>query len=59
MSRDKEIKLKVIKELNGIKSMSPQQIDNFIDYMFFTIPIEENAENKNIIIEGIQMYFKL
>lgn len=56
---DKEIKFKVIKELNGTKSMSKQQIDNFIDYMFFQLPIEENTENKNIIIEGIKMYFKL
>lgn len=56
---DKEIKFNVIKELNGTKSMSKQQVDNFIDYMFFLLPIEENAENKNIIIEGIKMYFKL
>lgn len=56
---DKEIKFKVIKELNGTKSMSKQQVDNFIDYMFFQLPIEENTENKNIIIEGIKMYFKL
>ena len=56
---DKEIKFKVIKELNGTKSMSKQQVDNFIDYMFFQLPIEENTENKNIIIEGIKIYFKL
>ena len=56
---DKEIKFKVIKELNGTKSMSKQQVDNFIDYMFFQLPIEENTENKNIIIEGTKMYFKL
>lgn len=56
---DKEIKFKVIKELNGTKSMSKQQVDNFIDYMFFLLPIEENSENKNTIIEGIKMYFKL
>lgn len=56
---DKEIKSKVIKELNGTKSMSKQQVDNFIDYMFFLLPIEENSENKNTIIEGIKMYFKL
>ena len=56
---DKEIKFKVIKELNGTKSMSKQQVDNFINYMFFQLPIEENSENKNIIIEGIKMYFKL
>lgn len=56
---DKEIKFKVIKQLNGIKSMSKQQVDNFIDYMFFLLPIEENSENKNTIIEGIKMYFKL
>ena len=56
---DKEIKFKVIKELNGTKSMSKQQVDNFIDYMFFQLPIEENTENKNIIIEGIKMYLKL
>lgn len=55
---DKEIKFKVIKELNGIKSMSKQQVDSFIDYMFFLLPIEENSENKNTIIEGIKMYFK-
>ena len=55
---DKEIKFKVINELNGIKSMSKQQVDNFIDYMFFLLPIEENSENKNTIIEGIKMYFK-
>ena len=55
---DKEIKSKVIKELNGTKSMSKQQVDNFIDYMFFQLPIEENSENKNTIIEGIKMYFK-
>lgn len=55
---DKEIKFKVIKELNGIKSMSKQQVDSFIDYMFFHLPIEENSENKNTIIEGIKMYFK-
>ena len=42
---DKEIKSKVIKELNGTKSMSKQQVDNFIDYMFFLLPIEENSEN--------------
>ena len=56
---DKEIKFKVIKELNGTKSMSKQQVDNFIDYIFFLLPIEENLENKNTIIEGIKMYFKL
>ena len=56
---DKEIKSKVIKELNGTKSMSKQQVDNFIDYMFFRLPIEENSENKNTIIEGIKMYFNL
>lgn len=56
---DKEIKSKVIKELNGTKSMSKQQVDNFIDYMFFLLPIEENSENKNTIIEGIKMYFNL
>ena len=56
---DKEIKSKVIKELNGTKSMSKQQVDNFIDYMFFQLPIEENSENKNTIIEGIKMYFNL
>ena len=55
---DEEIKFKVIKELNGIKSMSKQQVDNFIDYMFFLLPIEESVENKNTIIEGIKMYFK-
>jgi hypothetical protein len=49
----------VVKELNGVKHMSKQQVDSFIDYMFFQLPIEENAENKNIIIEGIKMYFKL
>ena len=56
---DKEIKSKVIKELNGTKSMSKQQVDNFIDHMFFLLPIEENSENKNTIIEGIKMYFNL
>ena len=56
---DTEIKSKVIKELNGTKSMSKQQVDNFIDYMFFRLPIEENSENKNTIIEGIKMYFNL
>ena len=55
---EKEIKFKVIKELNGIKSMSKQQVDSFIDYMFFLLPIEENSENKNTIIEGIKTYFK-
>ena len=55
---EKEIKFKVIKELNGTKSMSRQQVDNFIDYMFFLLPIEENLENKKTIIEGIRMYFK-
>ena len=55
---EKEIKFKVIKELNGIKSMSKQQVDSFIDYMFFLLPIEENSENKKTIIEGIKMYFK-
>ena len=38
--------------------MSKQQVDSFIDYMFFLLPIEENSENKNTIIEGIKMYFK-
>ena len=55
---DKEIKFKVIKELNGTKSMSKQQVDNFIDYMFFLLPIEENSENRKTIIEGIKMCFK-
>ena len=39
--------------------MSKQQVDNFIDNMFFLLPIEENSENKNTIIEGIKMYFNL
>ena len=56
---DKEIKFKVIKELNGTKSMSKQQVNSFIDYMFFLLPIEENSENKKTIIEGIKMYFKI
>ena len=55
----KEIRYRVIKELNGTKSMSKQQVDNFIDYIFFILPIEENSENKKIIIEAIKMYFKL
>ena len=55
----KEIKHIVINELNGTKSLSKQQVDNFIEYMFFILPIEENAENKKAIIEGIKMYFKL
>ena len=55
---EKEIKFKVLKELSGTKSMSKQQVDNFIDYMFFILPIEENSENKNTIIEGIKMYFE-
>lgn len=55
---EKEIKFKVIKNLNGIKSMNKQQVDDFIDDIFFILPIEENAENKKIIIEGIKMYFK-
>jgi hypothetical protein len=56
---ENEIKFRVVKELNGVKSMSKEQVDNFIDYMFFLLPIEENKENKNIIIDGIKMYFKL
>ena len=55
----KEIKHIVIKELNGTKSLSKQQVDNFIEYMFFILPIEENTENKKAIIEGIKMYFGL
>ena len=55
---DKEIKFKVIKELNGVKYLSRQQVDNFIDYMFFLLPIEENSKNKSTIIEGIKMYFE-
>ena len=55
---EKEIKFKVIKELNGVKYLSKQQVDSFIDYMFFLLPIEENSENKNIIIEAMKMYFK-
>ena len=55
---EKEIKFKVLKELNGTKSMSKQQVDSFIDYMFFLLPIEENSENKKTIIEGMKMYFK-
>ena len=54
-----EIKYRVIEELNGTKSLSKQQVDNFIEYMFFILPIEENAENKKAIIEGIKIYFKL
>ena len=54
-----EIKYRVIEELNGTKSLSKQQVDDFIDYIFFILPIEENSENKKIIIEGIKMYFKL
>ena len=56
---ENEIIFSVIKELNGIKHMSKQQVDHFIDYMFFLLPIEENSENKNIIIKGIKTYFKL
>ena len=54
-----EIKYRVIEELNETKSLSKQQVDDFIDYIFFILPIEENSENKKIIIEGIKMYFKL
>lgn len=56
---EKEIKFKVINELNGIKSISKQQVDNFINYMFFILPIEENSKNKKTIIEGIKMYFNI
>lgn len=55
----KEIIFAVAKELNGLKHISKQQVDNFIDYIFFAYPIEENEENRNIIIEGIKTYFKL
>ena len=55
----KEIEYRVIEELNGTKSLSKQQVDNFIEYMFFILPIEENTENKKAIIEGIKIYFKL
>ena len=54
-----EIKYRVIEELNETKSLSKQQVDDFIDYIFFILPIEENSENKKIIIEAIKMYFKL
>ena len=54
-----EIEYRVIEELNGTKSLSKQQVDNFIEYMFFILPIEENTENKKAIIEGIKIYFKL
>ena len=54
-----EIKYRVIEELNETKSLSKQQVDNFIEYMFFILPIEENTENKKAIIEGIKIYFKL
>ena len=53
-----EIQFKVIKELNGVKYLSKQQVDNFIDYMFFLLPIEENSENRKTIIEGIKMCFE-
>ena len=56
---EQEIKFKVIKELNGTKSMSKSQVDNFIDYMFFLLPIEDNAKNRNIIIDAIKVYFNL
>ena len=46
-----EIKYRVIEELNETKSLSKQQVDDFIDYIFFILPIEENSENKKIIIE--------
>ena len=54
-----EIKYRVIKELEETKSLSKQQVDNFIEYMFFILPIEENTENKKAIIKGIKIYFKL
>ena len=56
---DEEIKYNVIKELNGVKSMSREQVDNFIDFMFFILPIEDNPENRMTIVDGIRMYFKL
>lgn len=56
---DEEIKYNVIKELNGVKSMSKEYVDNFIDYMLFILPIEDNPDNRKTIVEGIRMYFKL
>ena len=56
---DEEIKYNVIKELNGVKSMSKEQVDDFIDLMFFILPIEDNRENRRTIVDGIRMYFKL
>ena len=56
---DEEIKYNVIKELNGVKSMSREQVDNFIDLMFFILPLEDTPENRRTIVDGIRMYFKL
>ena len=56
---DEEIKYNVIKELNGVKSMSKEQVDDFIDLMFFILPIEDNRENRRTIVEGIRMYFNI
>lgn len=56
---DEEIKYNVIKELNGVKSMSKEQVDDFIDLMFFILPIEDNRENRRTIVDGIRMYFNI
>lgn len=45
--------------MNGVKSMSKEYVDNFIDYMLFILPIEDNPDNRKTIVEGIRMYFKL
>lgn len=56
---DEEIKYNVIKEFNGVKSMSKEQVDDFIDLMFFILPIEDNRENRRTIVDGIRMYFNI
>ena len=56
---EKEIIFSVIKELNGVKHLSKQQVSDFIEHIFYRLPIEENYENNKIIIDAIETYFKL
>lgn len=56
---ESEIKFKAIQMLSGIKYLSKKQIDDFIGYAYHSLQIEKNEEHDRILMESIELYFKL
>lgn len=53
------IKFNVIKELNGIKYLSQNQVEQFKSHVIDILNLNDTDENNQAIEDGIRIYFKL